>query len=299
LLGSLVGTALAPALATPSGVGTPETFSRMSAALGLIILAASLWCFWGTRRATFFNPDATSLGLLSQMRVAFSNGPFVILASAKLLQLIGVASVITCALYLTRYVLNISGLQVALFFLTMSISSTLSVPLWWWVARRVGKKPAYIFAVVLYALTSLTWFAAGAIESDAQMLPVYVRAIFLGISSGGLILLGVSMLPDTIEYDRLESGARREGIFTGLWSAVEKGATAIGGLLIGLILDTMGFVKSTGELVAQPESAITGIILGAAALPAFFMLASLPLLLRYPLSQERMAELETAAPERY
>ena len=292
LLGTLVGTTVAPAIATPSGVGTRESFATMAWVLGAVILIASLLCFWGTRKATFYNPDAESPGLVRQLGIAWENRPFVTLATAKLLQLIGVASVITCALYLTRYVLDISGIRVALFFLTMTASSALVVPVWWWLARRIGKKTAYISAVTVYALTGLTWLAAGPVVTQLDMLLVYARAVLLGVSSGGLILLGVSMLPDTIEYDRLISGARREGIFTGIWSAVEKGATAIGGLLIGLVLDLMGFVKSTGELVAQPDSAVTGIIIGAAVLPAVFMLASLPLLFRYPLSQAALAELE-------
>jgi len=294
LVGTLVGTAVAPAIATPEGVGTRETFAQMSLLLGAIIMFAALWCFWGTRRARFFPPDAESPRLIEQLRVAATNGPFVTLATAKLLQLIGVASVITCALYLTRYVLDISGFTVALFFLTMSLSSTFAVPLWWWLARRFGKRGAYVTAVVTYALTALTWFSAEAVVTEADMVPVYARAVLLGISSGGLILLGVSMLPDTIEYDHIRSGKRREGIFTGIWSAVEKGAVAVGGLIVGLLLDGMGFIESTGEMVTQPESAITAIIIGAAALPAFFMLASLPLLLRYPLTQERMAEIEGA-----
>jgi GPH family glycoside/pentoside/hexuronide:cation symporter len=291
LLGSLVGTAVAPAIATPSGVGTRASFATMALALGAVILLSSLWCFWGTRRATFYDPDGASPGVARQLRIALANRPFVVLSLAKLLQLVGVASVITCALYLTRYVLDIGGLQVALFFLTMTLASTAAVPLWWWLARRLGKKNAYIAAVVLYALTALTWLLAGRVETTPDLVFVFGRAVLLGIGSGGLILLGVSMLPDTIEYDRLSSGARREGIFTGLWSAVEKGATAVGGLLIGLVLDVMGFVESTGAVVAQPDSALTGIVLGAAVLPAFFMLASLPLLARYPLTQERLAAL--------
>lgn len=300
LLGSLVGTAVAPAIATPSGVGTRESFTTMAVALGGVILFSSLWCFRGTRRATFYEPDGASPGLGQQLRIALANRPFVVLSLAKLLQLVGVASVITCALYLTRYVLDIDGLQVALFFLTMSLASTAAVPLWWWLARRFGKKQAYIAAVVLYALTALTWLLSGRVETTPDLVLVYGRAVLLGVGSGGLILLGVSMLPDTIEYDRLSSGARREGIFTGLWSAVEKGATAVGGLLIGLVLDLMGFVESTGAVVAQPDSALTGIVLGAAVLPAFFMLASLPLLARYPLTQERLAALagRGAAPAR-
>ena len=292
LLGTLIGTTVAPAIATPSGVGTRESFAAMALALSAIILVSALWCFWGTRKATFYNPDAASPGILGQIRTALDNRPFVILAGAKLLQLIGVASVITTALYLTRYVLDISGLRVALFFLTMTLSSALAVPVWWWAARRFGKKNAYITAVVVYALTTLTWLAAEPVTSDAALALVYARALVLGISGGGLILLGVSMLPDTIEFSRLTSGMRREGVFSGIWSAVEKGATAIGGLLIGLILEFMGFLESTGELLEQPESAITGIILGASILPALFMLLSVPLLWIYPLSQEKLRGLE-------
>jgi GPH family glycoside/pentoside/hexuronide:cation symporter len=294
LVGSLVGTAVAPAIATPQGVGTRESFTTMAVLLSAVIFIASLWCFWGTRRATFYNPEGKSEGLLQQMRIALANAPFATLATAKLLQLMGVASVITCALYLTRYVLNIGGFQVVLFFITMSISSTVAVPLWWLISRRVGKKPAYIAAVTGYALTSLSWLGTTAVVGTPDLMLVYGRAVLLGLSSGGIILLGVSMLPDTIEYDRLTSGVRREGVFSGVWSAIEKGATAIGGLLIGLVLDFMGFIEATGALVTQPESAVTGIILGSAVMPAIFMFASLPFLLRYPLSQERLAAMATA-----
>ncbi len=291
LLGTLVGTAIAPAIATPQGVGTRASFATMALALGAIIVVASLWCFVGTRRAPWFDPDGNPPGLRDQLRIAAANGPFLTLALAKLLQLVGVAAVITTALYLTRYVLDIDGLKVALFFLTMTLASTAAVPLWWYLGRRLGKKAAYVVAVTLYALASLTWLGAGPAVTTADLAMVYGRAVVLGIGSGGLILLGVSMLPDTIEYDRLQSGARREGIFTGLWSAVEKGATAVGGLAIGLVLDAFGFVESTGAVVAQPESAITGIVLGASVMPAACMLASLPLLLRYPLTRDSLAAL--------
>jgi GPH family glycoside/pentoside/hexuronide:cation symporter len=293
LVGTFVGTVIAPAVATPpGGVGTRESFSTMALILAAIIFIAAVVCFWGTRGATFFEPDDESPTLLEQMRIAWRNKPFVTLATAKMLQLVGVASVITCALYLTRYVLNIEGQQVALFFLTMTATSALSVPLWWWVARKVGKKTAYITAVTLYALTALTWLGVGPMESVADAVAVYGRAMLLGVAGSGLILLGVSMLPDTIEFDHLTSGARREGIFTGLWSSVEKGASAVGGLLIGLVLDFSGFVKSSGTLVEQPESAVTGIVIGAAVLPAVLMLSSLPFLFKYSLSQEQLEALE-------
>jgi glycoside/pentoside/hexuronide:cation symporter, GPH family len=291
LLGTLVGTAVAPALARPEGLGTRESFAGMGLALGLLILVASLWCFFGTRQARFYAPDPAPPGLGDQLRIAGSNGPFLTLACAKLLQLVGVASVIATALYLLIYVLQVDGFRIPLFFLTMTLASTAAVPLWWYLSRRFGKKESYVLAVTAYALTSLTWLLAGPVVSVSDQVLLFGRAVALGVASGGLILLGVSMLPDTIEYDRLQSGARREGIFTGLWSAVEKGATAVGQLAIGLVLEASGFIESTGAVIAQPESAITGIVLGASLIPSACMLASLPLLLRYPLSRERLETL--------
>jgi GPH family glycoside/pentoside/hexuronide:cation symporter len=295
LLGTVVGTVIAPVIARPEGVGTRASFATMGLVLGAVILLASLWCFAGTRRATFFDPDGRPPTLREQLRIAGANAPFLTLALAKLLQLVGVAAVITTALYLLLYVLALDGFRIPAFFLTMTAASTAAVPLWWFLGRRLGKKQAYIVAVTTYALTSLTWLAAGPATTPTDLALIYARAVVLGVAGGGLILLGVSMLPDTIEFDRLKSGARREGIFTGLWSAVEKGATAVGGLAVGLLLEVSGFVESTGAVVAQPDSAITGIVIGAAVVPAACMLASLPLLARYPLSRERLAELAVAA----
>lgn len=295
LLGSLIGTALAPAIATPSGVGTRATFLGMSLILGAVILVSSLWCFRGTRAAAFHEPDSSALGLAEQLRVALRNQPFVVLASAKLMQLIGVASVITCTLYLTRYVLLIDGRLAGLFFLAMTLSSAMSVPLWWFISRRSGKRTAYVSAVVLYALVSLTWLGVAPVSGPADLWLVYARGVLLGLGSGGLILMGVSMLPDTIAYDSKLTGARREGVFTGLWSSVEKGATAVGGLLIGIILDVMGFVKSTGEVVTQPDSALTGIVIGVSLLPAVTMLGSLPLLARYRLTRAELDRTEASS----
>ena len=90
-----------------------------------------------------------------------------------------------------------------------------------------------------------------------------------------------------ITADRETSGQRREGLFTGLWMAIDKGALAIGALCASLVLDASGFIESEpGEIVTQPASALTGISIGTALLPAIFVVISLPIVRRYSLARE-------------
>ena len=58
------------------------------------------------------------------------------------------------------------------------------------------------------------------------------------------------MLPDTIEHDARTSGMRREGSFAAVYSAVEKGASALGPLAFGLVL--AGSARGRRRRVRRP-----------------------------------------------
>ena len=59
-------------------------------------------------------------------------------------------------------------------------------------------------------------------------------------------LFPLAMLPDTVSVDEAHSGQRRSGMLTGLWTAGETAAFAIGPGIVGLILGLFGFVSSSG-----------------------------------------------------
>ena len=49
-------------------------------------------------------------------------------------------------------------------------------------------------------------------------------------------LLPFSMLPDTVEYDQMQSGMRCEDIFSGMWSAGQKIDYSVGPPIVGFAL---------------------------------------------------------------
>jgi len=127
-----------------------------------------------------------------------------------------------------------------------------------------------------------SWYFWRAGESEVLF---YARAIGLGFSSTGTLLCALSLLPDTMEYDRNISGQSREGIMSGVFTLVEKVSGAIGPLLVGLLLQSQGLLSSTGtgETVEQPESVITAVKIGMSLMPALLSLACIPFLLAYRL----------------
>ena len=160
------------------------------------------------------------------------------------------------------------------------------MPLWTRYAARAGKKRAYVVASLLYAAASLG-LATGRLIGITGVLALVVLA---GVGYSGMQLFPLAMLPDTVEADEARSGVRRSGLLTGLWTAGETGAFAVGPALVGAVLAITGFVSSTGDtVVPQSATAITGILVAFSLLPAAAMLLSLLVLRRYDLSAERLA----------
>jgi GPH family glycoside/pentoside/hexuronide:cation symporter len=171
---------------------------------------------------------------------------------------------------------------VAAYGATAGLVSIASMPLWVAVGKRVPKKSIYIASCLGFSLVTLSWLAAGPHETAVTLA---VRGAAAGLFSGGLLLMGQSMLPDAIDYDCRRSGERREGIYSGAYSFVEKASMAIGPLLVGAILQSFGFVAKSG--MAQTAEAVDGIIIGAAVLPAACYALSVIPLLAYRLDERR------------
>ncbi len=193
--------------------------------------------------------------------------------------------------FVAQYVVELTGAQLGIFFGLFSLGTVLSLPAWVWHARRVGKKPAYLLAVVLFVVFDLALLAIG----NGDVGGLLAIGFLIGLSSGGLILLGVSMLPDTIDYDHHLTGQRREGIYAGVWSTIEKGSAAVATLLAGAILSSAGYLETrAGDVACQPQSALAAVQINVALLPAAVMLLSLLLLVRYDLTRERLEALVAA-----
>jgi GPH family glycoside/pentoside/hexuronide:cation symporter len=290
-IGILIGIGMVKYLVEWGGGGLAG-YTFMGAVLGVVCMLSMLSPFFATRSIPTETITADVVPLGVQVRTALKNKPYVILASATILYWVAASCVYAGLPYVFDY--TISGSAGLLFdmALYMALAGFVALPCWTWLAGRIGKKPTYYISMLAYCATMLSWLAA----APDQDIYVIGRGILVGLTNTGLLMTAVAMLPDTIEFDYLSTGNRREGIFSGFWMAIEKAGNAFGALVVGLVLSVMGFVESSGGVrVEQSESALVGILIAFAVIPVALMLFSLFILRSYSLDEETLTKMRRAA----
>jgi GPH family glycoside/pentoside/hexuronide:cation symporter len=215
--------------------------------------------------------------------------PFRLLLATFVLQALATGTMLAGAQYVARWVLHDEA-AVTFLFAALVAPAVVFAPVWGAVAHRVGKERAFlvasaVFTVAAVCLVGLAW-APGAW--------VYAVVAVAGAAYAGLQSLPMAMLPDVVSHDAATRGPGRAGAFSGLWTAGETTGFGLGTTVMSVTLAATGYVSSrAGQDVAQPESAVLGIVLAFSVLPAVLVALSLLTLRRYPL---RKADIDAARP---
>jgi glycoside/pentoside/hexuronide:cation symporter, GPH family len=293
-IATLVSTGAAPALIAQFGGGRAG-FAAMSWLVGGVCLAAMVLCFFGTAAARMTPRSAARLAFVQQLRLVLDNAPFRLFMGAKFLQLLGLSASSTALAFLIVTVLGRGPGGLAAFGVASTVGTIVSMPAWVALSRRHGKRNVYIGSILVFAVTKLSWLLATPQEAQALFLG---RAALTGLASGGIMMLGTSLLPDCAEYDFRRTGLRREGLYAGFYSFIEKFAFALGPALSGLILSAGGFIESTAGAPPplQPDSAIRAVFVASTVIPALAPLLSIAFLARYRLDESTLAAMPSRPP---
>ncbi|HEX7873091.1 MAG TPA: MFS transporter [Sphingobium sp.] len=265
-IGQLLAVAATASIITAGGGGRTG-YLVMGAVMALIIFSAMIACFFGTAKARQLEATRPEIHAdAGQIKLLLRNRPFVLLVAAKIFQFLAFASTATTTLLFMLNVLGIGYTGQMLFAISANIVVAASMPLWLWLERRFGKRNAYLLGILVMCLVSLSWLLVdkGSI-TDAQ---VIVRGIISGFGSGGMILLSISMLGDTMAYDRELTGQGREGLLSSVIAMIEKISFAGGVAVVGYYLKVANYIPTrNGALVEQPQSAVDALYLCYALLP--------------------------------
>jgi GPH family glycoside/pentoside/hexuronide:cation symporter len=291
-LGVLVGVGVAQPLIYGLGGGV-HGWTVMALVLGAICLVTMLVTAIGLARVPLIRDETMPGSLLSQIGAIGGNKPYLVLLTTCLIQNIGQASGYTVIGFIYLYAIQAIWI-VPLFILVMAIAGIAAQPLWLALSRSWGKERTYVVASAVWAAVTATWFfihpaddvlltIPGVGALGTQHLLVLLRGAAIGVVNSAFVMLSLSMLTDTIDYERRRKGIANEGVFAGLFSALEKLSFALGPVVAGLVMSAFGFVSSTGGAVTQSPHAITGIVLLYSLIPAATQIISLLVFSRYRL----------------
>lgn len=276
-LGILVAGGAAPAVVNATGGGR-EGYATMGWVIGAVLFVTLLACFLGTARTRNAEPTSSTVPFREQFRATTENRPFRWLFGAFVLQALGVGVILAGVDFFATYTLEDPEATTFLFIALVG-PALVTMPFWNWVGHRFGKRTGFLACVTIFAVGALTLVTA----SPDRAVLVYLQVALMGTGYAGTQMFPFAMLPDVIAADAAATGQQRAGAFTGIWTAGEKAGLAVGPAIYALVLSATGFVESeAGVRVAQSDLALTGVVVGFAVAPALLMLATIPMLLRYP-----------------
>lgn len=299
-IGTLIGATLPAWMLALTGP-TRSGHLLLAATIGMIVFLATVLAVRLLRDAPRTQPRPTKQAerlnplraLGRQVRLAWDNRPFRILAIAHVFLLFGTAIGSAALAFFTRIVVGLGDEVLGSYFMLATVTMVLGMPVWVWLSGRIGKKACYMMGLALFGLVQLSWLAA---QPGESMILVSARGLVSGFAGGGMILCAYALLSDAVRYDYICSGERREGAFAGFTTLFDKLASAAALGAMGTFLGAMGYVSSgSGQAAQQSPGAILAITLCESAVPAVSMLCAIIALCFYRLDPAQLQAMEEGA----
>jgi GPH family glycoside/pentoside/hexuronide:cation symporter len=281
ILGAAVTTVLAGLLASALGLNVQAAWSGTGLIFGLVAVGSVLSTALTVKERAGIDPKISKMPPVKAVLTVFRNRPFVIMLVAFFISSFSFTMLTSLVPYFIIYQLDMEE-AVPLVLLVMLLAIMIFLVPIQRVSTRINKGPAYALGLLIASLAIISSFFLP--QGPTPL--IYVIAFIAGVGFSGQWVFPWSMVPDVVEYDQLVTGERREGIYFGVWAFLQKFTNALGIWISGLALYWFGYVPN----VPQSDTALLGIRLFFSLIPALALIISLPILIRYPITQQSHAE---------
>jgi len=225
MVGVLLGAGVAPHIVSAAGGGR-QGYGVMAVVIAAACGLAMLVTWVTVRRHHVRDRVSEPLGLdfRSGLRLVLANRDYVLLWFIYLLAMTGASMFTAMVPYFVTRVLGQSEGNTGTMLIALLGGTIASLPLWAAAMRRWGGWPMLAVAMIVYGVVAGLFGLVQGSSSIGLVAPLF---IVLGVPFAGLQLLPFVLLVH-IAHEDARSGVRQEGLFTGIWTAGEKLALAIG-----------------------------------------------------------------------
>ncbi|HUL53380.1 MAG TPA: MFS transporter [Opitutaceae bacterium] len=266
--------------------------------IGAVAVVFFLITFFGTKERVH-PPHAQKTSVGRDLKDLFTNGPWLVLLAATVTFIIFVATRSTIMAHYLKYYVGAQQVTlpwnagpklyvyediISVFGPVGDAGAILGVLLVGWFAGQVGKKTAFI---ILFTISLVLTLAFYWLRPD-QLFWLFLLQ-FLGSGTGGpLSVLLWAMYADTADYGEWRKGRRATGLVFSASTMSQKAGWAIGGVIVGYMLDAAGFVPN----ITQSAGVLHGLVLLMSVIPTAIGAVALVLFCFYPLNEAKMKEIE-------
>lgn len=231
------------------------------------------------------------------IRETFRCGPLWCLIGSSFFLSLGNASVASLGQYVNIYLVNDGQIADASIvdgwrYTTIVVVGILSIPLLTWLSEKFDKKTLVASMLITAMFGQLLYYFC--LNPD---LP-YLQLIPAALQAGGFSAVWLfmpSMKADVADYDELDTTRRREGALNAFYSWFIKMAHTLAMGMGGLMLQISGFNVALSRQPPEVLARMKGMFL---FIPVGIWMISLLLILFYPLTRQKLADIRVELEDR-
>ena len=216
---------------------------------------------------------------------AFRYAMLVFLLTWVTVDIIGAVFVYFVTYYLQRQHL------IEILFVTMFGVAVCALPLWYKVSERIGKRWSFIIGTAFLSIVMVTIILMPRHTAGGVLILLSALA-GVGISTAHVIPWAI--IPECVDIDELKTGQRREGMYTGFLTFLQKLASSFAILAVGGVLGLAGYEAG----MPQRPPALTAIRLLLGGFPCFLFLLAILLMYFYPVTRSKYGAIRKALQEK-
>lgn len=236
VLGGVAG-AVAPVIIVRQFDDPRAGYAMMGLVLGAMIAASGLATGLAVADRPVHSAPSAGFGhFLAGVRSTFHNRQFAIVFATFCLMTVSASLGQAVQLIVIKYHLGMYDAFPGIA-LTFALAYAASFPIWQSLSVRLGKSRALLAGLATSCVSPFGWL----LVQPGNLPSMLVFMVIIGGLSGS-ITLAASQAADIVEADEQRTGEQRAGAYFGVWTLGLKTAGALGTLLGGVLLSTVGYL---------------------------------------------------------
>ena len=296
-IGQFIAGAVTLGLVQYFGSGNEAIGWRMVMVLYGIVAAALLFGTFSLTKERVLPKVSKQNRIKDDLKNLMKNKPWILMGLATFFQLTFIVMRGSSTTYYFRYFvgnqeLNLLGMNIDLgyalftssFIGVGTVATFIGALLTSRINKYISKKTIYSRFLIMSAICSLLFYFL----APENIILIYTLNALVSFFFGSVSVTQWAMYTDTADYGEWKFGSRSTAlIMAASLFALKMGLTA-GGTIVGWVLEGYGFVANE----IQTESTLLGIKMLMSVFPALFGIIGGFLVLFYPITDEKMVEIE-------
>jgi len=228
--------------------------------------------------------SAEQVSFLKTAKISFKHKSFKAYTIAMLLYGIGGALFTASELYYFKDILGLPYSYALYTILASTLSFIFTVPLWFYVAKKIGHAQTFYVGVLFFALSLVPFIFI------TTFMGYFIASIIIGIGFSALAFIAYAIFADVNDEVALTMGKRLESTLAGIRTVVIRLSIVFQAIIIAVMHIMTGY--NPDPHAKQTELAIWGIRAHAALIPAILCFIAFLILVKwYDLKGEKKEQL--------